>query len=525
LAWIATYFWPSAPLRIQLLAHGHWRAERAMIYPRLQSEALAVDSKVLMLPAEKGPSLHSRRIMAISAQSRIARIISWAKSVSKWPLGVCLLGLTLSSCRHPAPTPVSLNYLRTGWIRQEELPAIDALQRKFTSETGLGLRHLHGVQEETADQLTLTRRLLQEGSSGPDVLEIDETWLGVLQEDLIDLRPYLAAEISSIGPGLASSYIVNGKVVAIPYQNNAGMLVYRADLLREYGYAHPPATWDELEKMALRIQAGERAKGNKHFWGYVWAGAAAESLTCGALEWQMSEGGGTIVEGNRTISVNNPAAIRSWQRARHWIGWISPPSTAQYLETDARNVFFSGAAAFIREWGGALGGLPTTADQLRLVKWGYKLPVGEAGYATLPAGSFASVGTLGGQSLGVSRYSLHPREDAELIRFLLREHTESFQNGAVPNLSAGAAVYHFSSSLDSHGNSSGQSNAVVVSRPSGVAGRTYDQVSKAYSKAIHSVLTGEKRAPESASELEQYLVRITGFAAGPLRKNQVQPGR
>jgi trehalose/maltose transport system substrate-binding protein len=433
---------------------------------------------------------------------------------------VLFIAAATVSCRHSAPTPVTLNYLRTGWIRQNELPAIDALQQKFTRETGLGLRHLHGVQEETTDQLTLTRNLLQQAGSGPDVLEIDVTWLGVLQPDLIDLKPYLAAETSSIGPGLASSYVVNGKVVAIPYQNNAGMLVYRADLLREYGYAHPPGTWDELEKMALRIQAGERAKGNKNFWGYVWAGAAAESLTCDALEWQMSEGGGTIIESDRTISVNNPAEIRSWQRARHWIGWISPPGTPQYLEADARNVFFSGMAAFIRDWGGELPGSPRTRDQLRLLKWGYPAPIGEVGFTTVPAGSFAGVGTLGGQGLGISRYSLHPREDAELIRFLLREHPdESLQNSTVLNSPARAAVYGYESPLDSHGNSSGLPKTIVVSRPSGVAGLRYEQVSSAYSKAVHSVLTGERRAPEAAAELEKNLVKITGFPSGPPRKN------
>jgi trehalose/maltose transport system substrate-binding protein len=60
----------------------------------------------------------------------------------------------------------------------------------------------------------------------------------------------------------------------------------------------------------------------------------------------------------------------------------------------------------------------------------------------------------------------------------------------------------------------------VVSRPSGVAGRSYDQVSSAYSKAVHSVLTGERSAPEAAEELEKYLVKITGFPSGPPRSNE-----
>src|SRR5260370_36836174 len=257
---------------------------------------------------------------------------------------------TLSACHQSAPEPVTLNYLRIGWITPNELPATEALSRDFTRETGVGLRHHRGVQEETLDQLTLTRKLLQEGGSGPDVLEADVTWLGVLQGDLIDLRPYLAAETSSLAPSVASSYIVDGKIVAVPYQIHSGVLEYRGDLLDEYGYDHPPRTWDELERMASRIQASERAKGKKDFWGYVWPGAAAESLTCNALEWQVGEGGGRIIETDRTISVNNPSAIRAWQRARRWIGWISPPSTAQSSDVDAPNLFYSRKALLPPHW-------------------------------------------------------------------------------------------------------------------------------------------------------------------------------
>src|ERR1700730_4982892 len=151
------------------------------------------------------------------------------------------IAATLNACHQSAPEPVPLNYLRLGWIPSGELPATEALSQKFTRETGVGLRHLRGVQEETLDELTLTRKLLQEGGSGPDVLQIDVTWLGVPQAELTDVRPYIA-ESSSMGRGVASSCIVGGKVVAIPYQNQVGVLEYRADLLREYGYDHPPRT-------------------------------------------------------------------------------------------------------------------------------------------------------------------------------------------------------------------------------------------------------------------------------------------
>ena len=433
------------------------------------------------------------------------------------------IAATLSACHQSAPEQVTLNYLRLGWIPSGELPATEALSQKFTRETGVGLRHLRGVQEETLDQLTLTRKLLQEGGSGPDVLQIDVTWLGVLQAELTDLRPYFAAESSSMGPGVASNYIVGGKVVAIPYQNQVGVLEYRADLLREYGYDHPPRTWDELERMAARIQTNERAKGKKDFWGYVWPGAAAESLTCDALEWQVAEGGGRIIESDGTISVNNPATIRAWQRARRWIGWISPPSTVEYREFDAYNAFESGRAAFVRVWGAAPGGSSTNGEQLRLGQWERQLPADEVGYTTLPGGSMASVGTLGGVGLGVSRYSLHPREDAALIRFLLREQIESMKNGNVSNpyLSSQVIVYDTASIVDTHKDSkkSGPLKPIVVSRPSWIAARSYEQVTRAYFGAVHSVLTGERRAPEASVELEKDLVKITGFRTGPPAKD------
>jgi trehalose/maltose transport system substrate-binding protein len=428
------------------------------------------------------------------------------------------IGATLGACHQSAPQPVILNYLRLGWIPPYELSATEALSRKFTRETGVGLRHLRGIQGETLDQLTLTRKLLQEGDSGPDVMQIDVTWLGVLQGDLADLQPYFAAESSSMGPGVASSYLVDGKVVAIPYQNQVGVLEYRADLLREYGYDHPPRTWHELERMAARIQTNERAKGKEDFWGYVWPGAAAESLTCNAMEWQVAEGGGSIIESDGTISVNNPAAIRTWQRARRWIGWISPASTVEYREIDATSVFDSGNAAFARDWGAEPGGFSTDREQLRLFHWGPNLPAGKVGYTTVPGGSTASAGTLG---LAVSRYSLHPQEDAALIRFLLREQIESIENGTVPNLSTQVVVYDVAPIADSHNNSEKSSplKPIVISRPSTVAARSYEQVTRAYFTAVHSVLTGQRRAPEVAAELEEYLVKVTGFRTGPPAKN------
>jgi trehalose/maltose transport system substrate-binding protein len=55
----------------------------------------------------------------------------------------------------------------------------------------------------------------------------------------------------------------------------------------------------------------------------------------------------------------------------------------------------------------------------------------------------------------------------------------------------------------------------IVARPSNVTGAKYPDVSEAYAQAVHSVLTGEKGAPDAAAALENELIRITGFKKGP----------
>jgi hypothetical protein len=55
----------------------------------------------------------------------------------------------------------------------------------------------------------------------------------------------------------------------------------------------------------------------------------------------------------------------------------------------------------------------------------------------------------------------------------------------------------------------------AVLRPSSVARRQYPDVSDAYIRAVHSVLTRKQSAPEAAAALEKELIRITGFKAAP----------
>src|SRR5258708_5761237 len=418
---------------------------------------------------------------------------------------VVFLFTCLECCTDPGHDtgPVTITLLDPGWLDKEFSDWRNHEVQEFTRETGIQVRLLP-APETAVDQLTLWRKLLQSDSDEPDVYAIDVIWPALLAEYFIDLKPSLAQDTTADFPLLVANDTVNGALVALPYHADAGLLFYRTDLLQKYGYRTPPATWDELERMASRIQAGERAKGRRDFWGFVWEGAAAEGLTCNALEWEVSEGGGRIIEEDRTVSVNNPHTIRTWKRAARWVGAISPPGVTAYLEWDALNIWRSGNAAFMRNWPASY-----------IVSRGKDSQVkGRFASTILPRGQAGHSDTLVGASLSVSRHSKHPREAIALVRYLCRRDVQLARSLVTSQPPTMPELFDDDRALKANPIFAELKPVFVaggVSRPSTASAQDYPQVSEADFKAVHSVLTGEKSAENAAADLEAELVRITGF--------------
>ncbi len=425
------------------------------------------------------------------------------------PVLTFLLLLALNACRHQKPE-ATIMFMDPEWSHDRSPRGLLSEEnlREFEKETGIRVKHLPGP-ETSRQQLAQTQQMLQDEGSSVDVLGVDPIWSAFLSEYLLDLKPLLGSELASSNAEVVAGYTVNGRLVAAPYHTDVGILMYRTDLLKKYGYSAPPRTWDELEKMAFRIQQGERARGDKDFSGFVWPGAAAEGLTCLGLEWQMSEGGGRIIEPNGSISVNNEQAIRSWERAAHWVGWISPASVTFYQEWDAVNRFEnSGEAAFRLGW---------TSDYFLT----YQVPTpiyGKNGVTSVPGGSMPGVATLGGFGLGISRVSKHQTEAVTLVRFLLRKEAELETARSNAKLPLEVQVYRLPVILKAYSRSmppGEPQGAEVVSRPSAIIGQNYQKVSLAYAGALHSVLTGQSTGRDAAARLETELEQITGLPKGP----------
>lgn len=426
------------------------------------------------------------------------------------PFPLLLLFLLSVGCNRtssdPPATPSVITFMGWGPATQRELSMDRTVFDQFTEKTGIRVDFISGPESMT-ERLELYRRYLGAHSSTPDVYYIDVVWPAVLADQTVDLNQYLAQEAGDQLETQLRNNTVNGQLTSMPFNTELGVLYYRADLLRKYNYRSPPSTWDELEKMAARIQAGERAAGKKDFWGYVWQGAAYEGLTCNALEWQASRGGGNLIESNGSISVNNPKTVEAMQRAHRWIGTISPPSVVAFKEQDSRNVFHAGNAAFERDW------LWRQFSQESLTPDSK----GTIAIALLPGGRAGRASTLGGQSLAISRYSKHPREAAELIRYLT-SHDEQLalwkQHAMLPTRREFYAGPEYLQDRPGIAQLWKELGSVTVARPSTVSGARYDEVSRAYFSAVHSILTGEADATKAISELASKLETITGGKPG-----------
>jgi trehalose/maltose transport system substrate-binding protein len=381
----------------------------------------------------------------------------------------------------------------------QELQLTKEAAAEFEKLTGAKVKVLE-TPDMVQDRLGLYLQYLGARSADIDVYQIDVIWPGILAEHALDLKKYVPAEeISQHFPAIVANNTVSGKLVSIPWFTDAGLLFYRTDLLKEYGFAGPPKTWDELTRMAKVIQDGER-KTNKTFWGFVWQGNRYEGLACDALEWQASFGGGTIIDEDGKVTVNNAKTAAALSEAKEWINTISPPGVTTYAEEDARAVWQSGNAAFMRNWPYAYS-LGNASDSV--IK-------GRFGVTPLPSGGARQAATLGGWELMVSKYSKRPEAAVWLARFLggvEQQKVRAVKGSMNPTI---MSLYKDPEILKASPFMGSLYDVFVnaVARPSTVSGERYNEVATAYFNAVHRVLTGQAEVKTALDQLESELKRI-----------------
>jgi trehalose/maltose transport system substrate-binding protein len=371
-----------------------------------------------------------------------------------------------------------------------------ALAEEWAQKTGNKVEYSFRPSDATAT-LQLYQQYWAAKSADVDVYQVDLIWQGIAAPHAVDLKKYFKEdEIKAYFPRIIENNTVGGKLVSIPLSTDAGILYYRTDLLEKYGYKEPPKTWQELAAMAKKIQDGERAKGNPDFQGFVFEGKASESVTCNALEWIYSYGGGSVIEPDKKISIDNPNAVKALATAHSWIGTISPVGVTMYGEEEARNIWQAGNAAFMRNWpyAYALGADPKSAVS------------GKFEVTVLPKGgdNGKHAACLGGWQLMISAYSKVPDAAADLIRYLSSAELQKRMAIRFSVLPTRPALYNDSDVLAKNPFFKVMLDVFnsAVARPSTIAGADYNRLSTAIFQNVNSVLAGTESGKDAVVQIE-----------------------
>jgi multiple sugar transport system substrate-binding protein len=242
-----------------------------------------------------------------------------------------------------------------------------------------------------------------------DVMMLDVIWVAEFARAgwLLDLSPGVSPdELAPHFPSTIEPATWSGRVWAMPWLMNVGVLYYRADLLAKHRL-QPPKTWEALVDQIVRVRTAEH---DPRLDGVLWQGRQYEGLTVNALE-AMWANGARVFGADGVIFPEEERAAGGLSLLRALIvSGVSPSWVTAADEELTRRHFGDGRAIFLRNWPYAMDLFQAAGSPVR----------GRVGIAPLPGrvGGAASAASSGGAHLGVNRRTRHPELAAALVRFL-----------------------------------------------------------------------------------------------------------
>ncbi|WP_344363568.1 ABC transporter substrate-binding protein [Streptomyces gobitricini] len=332
--------------------------------------------------------------------------------------------------------------------------------------------------DETRSQMVTD---LRSGAGRFDVLNIDVAWtsefaaagwIAPVDRERFPLKSFL--------PPVVDTATYDGRLYAVPYVTNAGMLFYRKDVLDRAG-ERPPRTWAELERQA-RTLAPRHGLG-----GYAGQFLPYEGLTVNAAEAVYSAGGTVLGDEGERVTVDSAAARAGIGFLARGVrdGWI-PREALAYTEEESRRAFQEGRLLFLRNWPYAHAG--ASGDDSRVA--------GRFGAVPLPGPHGPGTSVLGGSNLAVSSHSRQPESARDLIAYLTSEQVQRrvLTEGALPPVRA--ALYGDRALVRRFPYLPALRASVLAAAPRPKSPR-YEQVSLAVQAVVHDAMA-QHQTPEAA---------------------------
>ena len=246
----------------------------------------------------------------------------------------------------------------------------------------------------------------QSGDDQVDIYNLDLTWIAEFTDNEY-IRPMAEAGMDTSGfldkPLETCRYA--GRLWALPFNSDAGLLYYRNDLVPQ-----TPGTWPLIED-AIDQAFRQPDRSSALMAGYTGQLANYEGLTVNALE-AIWDAGGQVVDQNGDVVIDEFSDEVRIGLDRLLPSLRNPPVVlAEFLEhheSESREAFQKGKVLFMRNWPVAYRNLEQAAEEE-----GSPGPVPEFAVTQLPGPS-----ALGGQNLAIAAGTTKPKAAQALIEFL-----------------------------------------------------------------------------------------------------------
>ena len=374
---------------------------------------------------------------------------------------------------------------QTLFLLDEQIAAFEAAHPDVRVELLAVNRDAGRRQEQFAESLAA-------GDGTVDVYIISPHWLAGYEAPgwLLPLDGYAAdagLDLDAFWPAPAEASRVEGRLMALPWSTDGGLLYYRRDLLEARGYT-PPATWAELETLALALKGNG---GPAH--GFVWQGDEYDGLTCNTLEQVWAEGGEAVDAGGRA-SFDSPETRTALERMARFVSeGASPADVAGHQEAAALASFRSGEAVFMRNWFYAWARLQEPGSPT----------AGQVGIAPLPASCLA------GQSLVLSASSMVPEEAFRFMAFLVAPEQQAQLAARGLLLPALVTPYQDPDTLAQNSLLGEVYPALLAARPRPQVA-DYPRLSEAIYTEVNGLLEGSQDPAATAQNVQARLEELLG---------------
>ena len=175
-------------------------------------------------------------------------------------------------------------------------------------------------------------------------------------------------------PSMAVGTAADGRVTALPLNQDLFILFYNKALFAEAGFSAPPRTYDELFAMAKRMT--DPAKGVYGFVGRGLKNANVVLYDTLLLGWDQE----TVTADGKSLLTASPKAIEAGQYYQRLMRECGPPGSVGFNWNEAQTSFMQGRAAM---W---LDGIGFSAPLLDPNK---SRITDKVGFAAVPAGPHA----------------------------------------------------------------------------------------------------------------------------------------